>query len=260
MARKSTTPAITASLEDYLETIFEFVRDRRFARVRDIAAARGVKASSVTPALKRLAEMGLINYERREYIDLTPEGEAIARRVLSRHHLLRGFFEEVLRMGHEAAERDACAIEHHLSDEAMDQMVRFFEFMRACPEAPPRFLQRFHQCARVHGGDGTCDRLCEHAHSQRADGEEPPACLSDLAPGQRGRITRVDAEGERRQYLLDLGLLPDAEVEVLTRGPNRGPVQIQVAGDRLELSHAEAEAVLVVTLPDDPDAGGQASS
>jgi DtxR family Mn-dependent transcriptional regulator len=46
---------LSTALEDYLETIFELVRDQKFARVKDIAKARGVRSASVSPAMKRLA-------------------------------------------------------------------------------------------------------------------------------------------------------------------------------------------------------------
>ena len=71
---------LTGALEDYLETIYELVRDHKFARVRDIAKARGVRAASVSPAMKRLSDLGLIRYVRREYIDLTEQGEEEARK------------------------------------------------------------------------------------------------------------------------------------------------------------------------------------
>ena len=86
--------ALTSALEDYLETIFELVRDQKLARVKDIARARGVKSGSVTPAMKRLSELGLIKYVQREYIDLTPDGEIEARRIYAKHQILSRFFEE----------------------------------------------------------------------------------------------------------------------------------------------------------------------
>ncbi len=81
-------PEITSSLEDYLETIYELQRDGREVRVRDIAEARGVKAGSVSPALRRLADQGLIDYTRRAHIGLTPLGERAAQRIHARHRLL----------------------------------------------------------------------------------------------------------------------------------------------------------------------------
>ena len=83
-----THSALTPALEDYLETIFELQRSGKVARVRDIAAARNVKAGSVSPAMRRLADLGLIKYRQRDYIDLTEEGEFAARRVMSRHRVL----------------------------------------------------------------------------------------------------------------------------------------------------------------------------
>ena len=49
---------LTGSLEDYLETIYLLIRDRKVARVKDIAEARDVRMASVTPAMRRLAELG----------------------------------------------------------------------------------------------------------------------------------------------------------------------------------------------------------
>ena len=97
MTNEASTSSLTASLEDYLETIYRLVREKRFARVRDIAQARGVKAGSVSPAMKRLAELGLIAYQQREYIGLTAEGERAARRIYARHQLLTSFFHDLLK-------------------------------------------------------------------------------------------------------------------------------------------------------------------
>ncbi len=117
---------LSGSLEDYLETIYLLAQERQFARVRDIASARGVKAGSVSPALKRLSDMGLVNYVRREYVSLTPEGEREARRVFARHQILTRFFKEVLQMPAVAAEEQACSMEHILTNDAMDRLVKFF--------------------------------------------------------------------------------------------------------------------------------------
>ena len=70
----------------------------------------------------RLADLGLIRYVRREYIDLTPAGEAEARRIYARHQLLTRFLAEILDVSPESAESDACAMEHSLSVEGMDRV------------------------------------------------------------------------------------------------------------------------------------------
>jgi len=146
MDEKSKYPVLSSALEDYLETIFILVRDNKFARVKDIAKARGVRSASVSPAMRRLAELELIKYVQREYIDLTPKGEVEARRIYARHRVLIRFFEEILGVPAEVAREDACSMEHSLSDVSMDHLVRFFEFLGACPEGEG-LIGRFRNCS-----------------------------------------------------------------------------------------------------------------
>jgi DtxR family Mn-dependent transcriptional regulator len=243
---------LTAALEDYLETVYELVRDRKIARVKDIAQARSVKASSVTPAMKRLAEMGLVRYEQREYIELTEEGEARARKVYARHQVLTSFLEEVLNLPPELAAQDACALEHRLSDQTMDRMVRFFEYMRSCPNANPDFIERFHRCARVNQDATECVHSCpnrlEHLRERSADqskDREKDMSIADLQPGQQGVIRQVNAQGAIRQRLLDMGVLPDTPIQVERVAPAGGPVWIRIGGYQLSLRRTEAAAVLL---------------
>lgn len=138
---------LTRSLEDYLETIYQLLRDHQVARVRDIAEARGVKAGSVSPALRRLSEMGLVDYTQREHIGLTAQGELLARRVYARHRMLRRLFQDVLLLPSVDAEPVACAMEHSLTPLAMDRLVRFLDYLEECGEGQ-EFLVAFHAWLR----------------------------------------------------------------------------------------------------------------
>ncbi len=235
---------LSSSLEDYLETVFELVRDRKVARVRDIASARGVRAASVTPAMRRLAGLGLIEYREREFIELTPRGELAARRVYARHNVLADFLSGVLGMDSAEAQRDACAMEHSLSDSGMDHLVRFLEYLRVCPESSS-FLDHYRRCRHLNG-DSTCPSSC---------GEMPPKLrllqqgkltpLADLRVGHRGQVTLVEGTGAIRQRLLDIGMLPGALVEVVRMAPAGGPLWIRIGGAQISLRRGEARAVLV---------------
>lgn len=246
MAQPPAGLELTDSLEDYLETVYELVRDHKFARVKDISAARGVKPASVSLAMRRLADMGLVEYERREYIGLTSTGEVVARRVMARHRILHRLFEDVLRMEPGAAEQDACAMEHSLSDEAVDRLVRFFEFLRICPDAKD-LLERFHGCSAVHEGVVDCGRRCSAAKRSRRSGEPAPRRLADLVPGERGTVTQIDGRGEVRGRLLDIGVMPDVEVEVTRVTPRGDVLWVALGGFQLSISREEAEAVRVTT-------------
>lgn len=244
----SETAIMTKALEDYLETIYLILRDHKVARVRDIARARDVKMASVTPAMRRLAEAGLIAYSQREFIELTPEGERIARRILARHDILQRFFHEFLQMSEEAAEADACAMEHHLSNEGMDRLARLFEFLARCPEGKSNFVERFHSCAAVQPGLGEgqgCQRhdsqLCSRSRQRRHFSRS----LADLRPNETGRITQVNAVGAVRQRLLDMGMLPNTPITMERAAPTGDPLWVRMDGFQLSLRRAEAKAILI---------------
>lgn len=245
MTGESVKAALTPSLEDYLETIYDLTRDGKVARVKDIARVRKVKAGSVTPAMRRLAELGLIHYIRREYIELTEEGEQEARRVIARHTLLMRFFADILQMDHAAADREACAIRHSLSSEGMDRLTRFFEFISVCPEGRNDLIDRFKKCPLVQEGMPDCERECKLPGGLPARQRKLPS-VYDLKPGGKGRVARVNASGTVRQRLLDMGLLPDAVVEFERSAPGGDPVWIKLLGGNLALRKKEAQAILIV--------------
>lgn len=235
---------LTPSLEDYLETIYEVTRQRSVARVRDIASARNVKASSVTPAMKRLAGMNLVSYVQREYIELTPEGERQARRILARHRILTRFFTDVLKMPSDAAEADACTIEHVISPDAIDRLVRLFEFVQACPEGRHDFLERFHRCPLFDSTAPDCGRQCQ-SRVEPLDTESLAHTVFDMKPGARAEVIRVDAKGGVRQRLLDMGMLPGSVVEFERSAPGGDPVWIKLQGGQIALRRREAESIRV---------------
>ena len=242
---KQADGGLTGTLEDYLETIYLLVGDRKVARVKDIAEARQVRMASVTPAMKRLAELGFVLYRQREFIELTPAGERAARRTMARHDLLRRFFREFLQVSEECAERDACAVEHHLSDESMERLVRFFEFMRRCPQWSRRFLEGFHNCSVVNPEVAECPAECG---LKRGRGREEihPVKLSEVEDGGEGTVVQVSAAGAVRQRLIDMGLLPGTKVVMERKGPGGNPVWIRLKGFQLSLRRGEAAGVEVV--------------
>lgn len=74
--------------------------------------------------------------------------------------------------------------------------------------------------------------------------------VSELKPGQRGRVTQVNAQGAIRQRLLDMGVLPDTLVEVERVAPTGDPLWIKLHGSQLALRKSEASAVRVSMLTD----------
>lgn len=122
---KSIEKEISASLEDYIMTIYEIIKEKQGVKAIEISRRLGVGRSSVTDALKSLAEKKLINYGRYDVISLTSEGEKIALNVLKKHSVLRDFFENVLILPPDEAAKNACGMSHAISHEAFEKFVKF---------------------------------------------------------------------------------------------------------------------------------------
>lgn len=116
---------LTESLENYLETIGMLIRKNKIARVKDISKELDVKNSSVNIALNVLADKGLIIHEKYGYVELTPEGQKIADDIQHKEDVLVQFFTEILGVDENVALKDACRMEHTISDETLAKLIFF---------------------------------------------------------------------------------------------------------------------------------------
>jgi len=238
---------LTGSLEDYLETILRILRDSSVARVRDIAEGMQVSPASVSPAMKRLADMGLVRYSKRSYIQLTDRGMDIATRTATRHRLLSRFLCEILGAGKEQAEADACAMEHHLSEGSMERLAAFFEFLAACPDLGRLLDSGFGSC--LEGLEGSSDRcsksICPLLSSDQDPVQQDLTPLSDLQPGKLRRVARVSGSSGARRSLIDMGFIEGTEVTVQRPATPRLPCIVILGGYRLELPREMTAMVLL---------------
>lgn len=118
---------LSPALEGYLETIHELKLNKGTVRVKDIAASLNVKAPSVHEALHHLVDKGYITHEHYRPVELTKQGEQSAKALNERHSVLCTFFTDVLGVSKESADKDACTIEHYLSEETIDSFIKFLE-------------------------------------------------------------------------------------------------------------------------------------
>ena len=102
--------------EDYLERIL--ILKERMGNVRsiDIVNDMGFSKPSVSVAMKKLKDGGYIEIDKNGYITLTDLGNEIASNVYERHQVLTKLFMS-LGVDEQTAMKDACKVEHDLSEE-----------------------------------------------------------------------------------------------------------------------------------------------
>ncbi|MCK5283701.1 MAG: metal-dependent transcriptional regulator [Nanoarchaeota archaeon] len=132
---------LTQSEEDYLKAIYSAVREKGYAKVKDIANQLKVSPPSVSGMLVKLNSNGLVNYEKYAAITLTKKGEIIGKTIKTRHETIKNFLQIIL-IPEEIAYKSACEIEHRLDPKTIGQLTKFVEFVKLAP-IHPKWLEHF---------------------------------------------------------------------------------------------------------------------
>lgn len=143
-------------MEDYLETIFELERENKHALVKDIAQRMNVKLPTVTSMLGNLQKRDLVDHEKYNHVKLTRKGKKIAKEIYRSHTMIKKFLMDVLNIDATTANEDACKMEHAVSSETLERIVKFMEFIDSCPRGGSEWLQHFDNYYREGRSDEEC--------------------------------------------------------------------------------------------------------
>lgn len=112
---------IYASCEDYLEAVLVLQKKKVMVRSVDLARHMGFSKPSISHAVGVLKNGGFLTVDEDGYFHLTEDGREVAEKIYERHQF---FTEQLVAVGvdRESAERDACRIEHAISEEAFQKL------------------------------------------------------------------------------------------------------------------------------------------
>lgn len=120
---------LAESGETYLETILVMKERSSGSMVRavDIANELGFSKPSVSRGLGLLRDKGFIRIADSGDLEFTPEGLSRARNIFRRHQILTVLIREIAGVPSDLAERDACRIEHVISDATMSGIEKYLK-------------------------------------------------------------------------------------------------------------------------------------
>lgn len=116
---------ITKATEEYLKTMYILKKQNKNIRVTDIANKMQCTKPSVNKALHNLKNNGLINYEIYGTIELTQDGEKLAKKVLEAYDIVYLFLKEVLNIEEEKAHNEAEKIKSIIEDETLNKLAKY---------------------------------------------------------------------------------------------------------------------------------------
>jgi DtxR family Mn-dependent transcriptional regulator len=227
----SSTEPLTAPVEDYLKAIYTIGKGTRAAATNEIAQRLALAPASVSGMVRRLADQGLLAYERYHGVKLTETGRRAALRTLRRHRVIEAYLAQALEYPWDRVHAEAERLEHAASDELVDRMAATMGEPEVDPHGAP-----------IPTRDGAVD-------------ETEYTSLADLAVDTPGIVMRVtDEDPAMLRYLAELSVVPGKRVMVKSRAPYGGPITLAVG--RQEVSVGPALAAHVLTAPVTAKASG----
>ena len=247
------TLILSASLEDYLEAILRIVQKKQVARAKDISTLLDVGRSSVTGALRALAERELINYAPYDIVTLTEKGLTIAKNVAKRHKILRDFFVKVLAVAADEADATACKIEHVISETVLKRLTDFIEYTERCPHRGRSYEEGVGFVCKYNAAPSPEPGLIKGI-THPADPPTPPdperaqLTLAALKTGAKATINKILGSGGIRRRLLDMGATAGTVVQVERIAPLGDPIEVKIKSYHLTLRKEEAARIQVSPL------------
>ncbi len=210
---------LSSTFEDYLEAVFMITENgERSATLQEIATTLGTGEKDAGATALFLIGEGYLEQAEDGALQLTGKGKEIASEVARKHRILQCFLTEVLGIEEEAADREACTLEHGISGETIDRLSSYMD-----RGAPPGWRAGHHRWGRG-------------AHT-----------LLDCREGDTVRVAMIRRPGRNRR-LLDLGIFPGEVVEIRRKLPNLSIV-VRVKGCDVAISPEIAESVVVESCP-----------
>jgi DtxR family Mn-dependent transcriptional regulator len=199
---------LSASTQNYLKIIWNLQEWSDDPVTASILADRlGLKLSTVSDAIRKLTEQGLVEHVRYGSVTLTPVGRAHAVAMVRRHRLIETFLVQVLKYTWDEVHDEAETLEHAVSDLMVDRIDAQLGHPTRDPHGDP-----------IPSATGVVHR--------------PNAVqLTTAQPNTNVRVERIsDADPRMLQYFADQGIVVDAQLRVLPGEPYSNVVVVQVAG------------------------------
>ncbi len=232
---------MSTSTDEYLEALYNLTQENEPVSTSAISKRLNISPASVTEMLQKLASNDYVNYSPYQGVTLTPKGFQIAEKMTRKHRLLERFLHDVLKIGNEKVHKEACDMEHALSDETARAMCQTLKSPDKCPDdgqvIPPCDLG-FSSCEE-------CRKWGQDNLEKIGKRKTNVVSMSALKENQEGLVSFIRGDNKVLRRLLDLGLTPGTKIKVSRVAPLKGPMEIACRGSRLALGDEIACNVFV---------------
>lgn len=230
---------LSENIEEYLEVLYKFGNKKNYVSTTTISKNLNIAPGSVTQMLKKLEDLGYINYIPYKGANLSDVGFKIAQKITRKHRILEKFLTDVLKIKPENVHIQACDMEHSLSDEAERAMCHILEHPDICPDDKPI---------------PPCDfdfMTCNDCLTDENDFEEIGVrktnliAISDLYSNEKAEVSFIRGDSKVLKQLMGLGIAIGTPVQVDEMNKVNDYLDVLVNGSKIELSRDIANNIFV---------------
>jgi DtxR family Mn-dependent transcriptional regulator len=203
----------SVSQEDYLKAIWELVQEEQTPISARLAEDLDVTPPAVTAALKRMTRGGYLRVGRDGRIVLSARGEEIAQHLVLRHRLAEKLLTDVIGLEWSRAHEEAEKLEHGISPEVAELLLKRFGRDSRCPHGVP-LVGGMAKLRKKFGAVKLSEAQAGGVYEVLRVYEKDPKFLEflvglDLQPGTRVRVHRreydetmeLSLSGERAKHI-----------------------------------------------------------
>ncbi|MEN4017466.1 MAG: DtxR family transcriptional regulator [Methanobacterium sp.] len=231
---------LSENIEEYLEVLYKLGPKGETVSTTQISEKLKIAPASVTQMLQKLSRKGYVQYSPYKGAVLTEDGLKIAKKITRKHRLLERFLCDVLKIKKDKIHKQACEMEHSLSDDAERALCHLLEHPDRCPGESiiPECDLKFTSCEE-------CIKRKEVDVEEVGKRSENLISILDLKEHKKGKVSFIRGDHKVIRRLLDMGITIGANISVIKVAPLCGPVEIAVRGSKLALGHDIATNIFV---------------
>ena len=217
----------SATIEDYLEAVYNMFREGRTVIAARLTEKIGVAAPTVWATLQRMQRDGLVELGPRKEITLSEAGLEAAESVIRRHRLAECLLVDILGLAWHEAHEEAHRIEHALSPRVEAHIMAVLDHPTTCPHGNP-------------------------IPGYASEPSPQTVVLNSLSEGDEVTIESISEDAEEDQdllrYLQKNGLVPGTRLKVVEVAPFNATITVEVDGARVTLGDPVSAVICVRPL------------
>lgn len=230
---------ISENIEEYLEVLYKFGSKTDFVSTTTLSKELGIAPGSVTQMLKKLENLGYINYTPYKGALLTDEGMKVSQKVTRKHRILERFLKDVLKIKEENVHAQACEMEHSLSDEAERALCHMLDHPDVCPDNHliPACDFDFYNCDACKNNTGDIEEIGIRSSNLLS--------ISQLKENEFGEVLFIRGNANSFAKILSIGIAIGNKIQMRSSDNSYDMLNIDLEGNLIEIDKSLANNIFV---------------